>query len=194
MNKRAFIIILFVFISFAAMLSAQAEQSARQKELDKQMQSMHELLDKFDKVTPEQQLAAKKQRVQLHEDYQRNFALWRSQNIHSYSMTVEIRCFCDNKGPIVVKVRNGNIVAARYARLDAAEEYGAAKLQDSRTIDAYFSQLQQSINHFGAHSVLKVEYDSRYGFPSYMYFDIREANDAGKTIRINDFELVKDTH
>lgn len=93
---------------------------------------------------------------------------WKKQGITDYEFTSQISCFCqsDYTLPKAILVKNDEIQSINgiaYANL----EY-----ENHMTIDELFDYIEDRQNKNPV--IENLEFDSVYGFPSYIYFDISE--------------------
>ena len=93
---------------------------------------------------------------------------WKKQGITDYEFTSQISCFCQSdytlpKAIVVKKDKIQSINGVAYANL----EY-----ENHMTIDELFDYIEDRQNKNPV--IENLEFDSVYGFPSYIYFDISE--------------------
>ena len=93
---------------------------------------------------------------------------WKKQGITDYEFTSQISCFCQSdytlpKAILVKKDKIQSINGVAYADL----EY-----ENHMTIDELFDYIEDRQNKNPV--IENLEFDSVYGFPSYIYFDISE--------------------
>ena len=98
---------------------------------------------------------------------------WRRAGIHNYRFQIERLCFCAERGPVVLFVRNGRPVAA------------PATLRDVATVRRLHRRVQRAID--GKVPALSVRYDRR-GIPRDIAIDnIERAVDDEITYRVGFF-------
>ena len=99
-------------------------------------------------------------------------ARWQAAGIDDYEYSYQRVCEChpDIPADTIITVRDGTVVAVRYAREDyvADVELAADRVRWFRTIEDLF-WLVESAESQGA--LLRVAYDPRYGFPAAIYVD-----------------------
>ena len=110
--------------------------------------------------------------VALSQDLDEGLARWRAAGIHDYEYSYQRVCEChpDIPADTIVTVRDGTVVAVRYAREDYAAdvELAADRVRWFRTIDDLFGLVESAESQ---NAVLRVTYDPRYGFPTAIYVD-----------------------
>ena len=93
---------------------------------------------------------------------------WVASNIKNYDYTLQITCFCIREYtlPKRIEVRGNNIVSVEDKPFENEDN------SPYRTIDGFFEYIleQQQLNP----AEEKIEYDTEFGFPSYIFFDISE--------------------
>jgi len=111
---------------------------------------------------------------------------WQRLGIGNYTFVYRRSCFCPPEliQPWRITVRNGQV----FSVLSVAE----GKPPESTgftfpTIDEIFGQLEAFTEHRNAE--LEVRYDSRYHFPIDARGDIKNAQDAGFTIEVTEFQV-----
>ena len=93
---------------------------------------------------------------------------WKKQGIIDYEFTSQISCFCqtDYTLPKTIVVKSNEILSVNG--VDCADlEY-----ETHKTIDEFFDYIKERQNQNPV--IENLEFDSIYGFPSYIYFDISE--------------------
>jgi hypothetical protein len=93
---------------------------------------------------------------------------WKKQGIIDYEFTSQISCFCqtDYTLPKTIVVKSNEILSVNG--VDCADlEY-----ETHKTIDEFFDYIEERQNQNPV--IENLEFDSIYGFPSYIYFDISE--------------------
>jgi hypothetical protein len=96
-----------------------------------------------------------------------NRDLWNESGISTYTYTYTRSCFCLPQEDIVVVVKAGNISEAFYT--PSGTYLSGDELAQLYTIKELFDLVQEAINSNVA--VLKVTYNSTYGFPEAIYID-----------------------
>ena len=93
---------------------------------------------------------------------------WKKQGITDYEFTSQISCFCqsDYTLPKAIVVKNDEIQSINGVAF-ANLEY-----ENHMTIDELFDYIEDRQNKNPV--IENLEFDSVYGFPSYIYFDISE--------------------
>ena len=93
---------------------------------------------------------------------------WKSLGILDYDYTLQITCFClvEYTQPKRIVVRNNAVVSVEGVPYEEIND------TSFRTIDGFFEYIeeQRKLNP----KVEEIEYDSKYGFPTYIFFDISE--------------------
>ena len=93
---------------------------------------------------------------------------WKKQGIIDYEFTSQISCFCqsDYTLPKAILVKNDEIQSINGVA------YANLEYENHMTIDELFDYIE---DHQNKNPVIEnLEFDSVYGFPSYIYFDISE--------------------
>ena len=93
---------------------------------------------------------------------------WKKQGIIDYEFTSQISCFCqsDYTLPKAISVKNDEIQSINGVA------YANLEYENHMTIDELFDYIE---DHQNKNPVIEnLEFDSVYGFPSYIYFDISE--------------------
>ena len=93
---------------------------------------------------------------------------WKKQGITDYEFTSQISCFCqsDYTLPKAVVVKNDEIQSINGVA------YANLEYENHMTIDELFDYIEDRQNKNPV--IENLEFDSVYGFPSYIYFDISE--------------------
>ena len=106
------------------------------------------------------------------QDLDASRAVWRAANISNYEYSYQRVCEChpEESADTIVTVRDGVVVAVRYARPGYDEQVALEpeKLAWYRTIDDLFS-LVATANASAA--TVRVSYDPQHGFPESIYID-----------------------
>lgn len=128
-----------------------------------------------------------------HEDVQRelnqNRRQWEAQGIDEYRYAARRACYCGQEavGPVVVEVRNDEIVARTYQETDESVSSTYSGLWP--TMDGVFDIVQDAIDR-DAHQ-LRVEYHPERGFPTMISIDYMEyAIDEELGFIVEEFELL----
>ena len=93
---------------------------------------------------------------------------WKKQGITDYEFTSQISCFCqsDYTLPKAIVVKNHEIQSINGVA------YANLEYENHMTIDELFDYIEDCQNKNPV--IENLEFDSVYGFPSYIYFDISE--------------------
>ncbi len=93
---------------------------------------------------------------------------WQKQAIDDYSFTLKITCFCvyEYTLPKTVLVRNNAVVSVDGIAIEELND------TSHRTFDGFFKYIRERQSENPV--VEKLKFDSKYGFPTYIYFDISE--------------------
>ncbi|MFN6572245.1 hypothetical protein A6770_13755 [Nostoc minutum NIES-26] len=97
-----------------------------------------------------------------------NRNLWNQQNIYNYQYTLSNGCFCipEARGPVVIKVRNGQTISITLADGQPANpEF----FQKYNTIPKLFDVIQDAIERKA--SSLNVQYNHKLGYPMQINID-----------------------
>ena len=126
-------------------------------------------------------------------EFDKNLTKWNDANISHYRFQVGVSCFCPfgNKMPIMIEVKNGNVVSLIDVTGNAIVESDPIRemLNQYQTIDRLFISLEQSIKEA---EEIQVDYDEMYGFPSSIAIDyITEAADDEIWVDVSNFEILK---
>lgn len=116
-----------------------------------------------------------------------NQARWSAAQLAHYRYTFEASCFCppDFVRPIVIEVRQGALVAARYR--DDGTPVRPEIVAEYATIDQLFTLLQNAYGQRG--SRLSVQYDQELGYPTSAGIDyIPDAVDDEFAFTVDSFE------
>ena len=118
-----------------------------------------------------------------------NRRFWNQQNISNYDYTLSNSCFCigDARGPVVIKVRNGQTSSiTSVATGKDVKEY----FQNYNTIPKLFDVIQDGINR-KAFS-LNVRYNARFGYPTQIDIDYNsQIADEERYLTIENFKVIK---
>jgi hypothetical protein len=120
---------------------------------------------------------------------------WTAFGISDYEITVaDENCFClygPYYGPNRVTVRDGKIsrVIYRGERRDGFRRGDNLTREKAlkHTLDEVFDRLERTIRHMTANTILTVEYDSEYGFPTLIDFDRPDWEDEQRRLVVSDF-------
>ena len=96
------------------------------------------------------------------------FQKWKNQKIVDYEFTLTVNCFCtiETRGPHAIVVKGGKIQSVNGENYDAVKHYAA------KTIDQLFELISVNLERKPFSKTL--EYDTKYHFPSSIYFDISQ--------------------
>ncbi|MEH2118832.1 DUF6174 domain-containing protein [Nostoc sp.] len=127
-------------------------------------------------------------RSQRRLDFNRYF--WNRQKISNYDYTLSNSCFCiaDARGPVVIKVRNGQTISV--TSVATGKPVNPEFFQSYNTIPKLFDVIQDAINR-KAFS-LNVRYNPQYGFPIQIDIDYNsQIADEEKYLTIENFKVIK---
>ncbi|HEX5871519.1 MAG TPA: DUF6174 domain-containing protein [Longimicrobium sp.] len=105
---------------------------------------------------------------------------WEGQGIDDYRYVYDAVCFCAERGPVQVTVRDGRVVEVANADPNARVAGGATR--QVLTVDELFDRIEEAEAN-GTYT--KVEYHPRLGYPTSAEIGTL-ANDAGTLYRITD--------
>ena len=96
------------------------------------------------------------------------FQKWKNLNISNYEFTLTVNCFCttETRGPHAIVVKGNKIQSVN------GEQYDPLKHVSVKTIDELFEVIRVNLERKPFSKTL--EYDSRYHFPSSIFFDISQ--------------------
>ena len=102
------------------------------------------------------------------DEAQLNEQKWKKQGITDYEFTSQISCFCqtDYTLPKAIVVKNNQIQSVNGIA------YADLEYEIHMTFDEFFDYIEDRQNQNPI--IENLEFDSIYGFPSYIYFDISE--------------------
>ena len=99
-------------------------------------------------------------------------ALWSNAAIADYEYSYQRACEChpDNLADTIVTVRDGAVVAVRYARDDYIEDIPVApdRIAWFRTIEDLFALVDSATS---AEAIVRVSFDAERGYPATVYVD-----------------------
>ncbi|MEH1832373.1 MAG: DUF6174 domain-containing protein [Nostoc sp.] len=127
-------------------------------------------------------------RLQKRLEFNRSF--WNRRNISNYEYTLSNSCFCieDARGPVVIKVRNGQTISV--TSVATGKPVNPDFFQSYNTIPKLFDVIQDAINR-KAFS-LNVEYNARFGYPTKINIDYNsQIADEEKYLTIENFKVIK---
>ncbi|MEH2339254.1 DUF6174 domain-containing protein [Nostoc sp.] len=127
-------------------------------------------------------------RSQKRLEFNRRF--WSGQNISNYDYTLSNSCFCiaDARGPVVIKVRNGQTTSV--TSVATGKPVNPEFFQNYNTIPKLFDVIQDAIKR-KAFS-LNVEYSARFGYPTKINIDYNsQIADEEKYLTIENFKVIK---
>jgi hypothetical protein len=135
-------------------------------------------------------------RERLHE-LAENKARWGSYAVQSYVMTLSQSCFCFSVpafGPNRIVVKNGRVVSVTYQGARSRGYQRGDWLTGDQsalrsTVEELFQSLEVAITRMTSNTDLRVQYDSHYGFPSYISFDRPDMEDEEYTLTLTDFHV-----
>jgi hypothetical protein len=107
--------------------------------------------------------------------------LWERQGLDDYRYTYSVVCFCPQRGPVQVTVRDRRIAEVRNNTQSNERVAGDAQLQ-VLTVDELFDRIEEAQAN-GTYT--KVEYHPRLGYPLSAEIGTL-ANDAGTQYLISD--------
>lgn len=96
---------------------------------------------------------------------ERQQEIWASQNITNYQFQLRISCFCPGLNGAVVTVQDDDIQSVTNSETGEPLEESWYQL----TLEDVFSKITDAQQN--EYDVLKVEYDSEYGFPESIFID-----------------------
>jgi hypothetical protein len=105
---------------------------------------------------------------------------WEGQGIDDYRYVYSVVCFCPERGPVQVTVRNGEVASVSSVDPNARTS-GGAQLQ-VLTVDGVFDRIEEAEE---AGTYTSVEYDPQLGYPTSAEIGTL-ANDAGVRYLITD--------
>jgi hypothetical protein len=122
--------------------------------------------------------------------FEKNLALWESQNIQHYRFHLEIGCNCPWRSmmPLSIEVKNGGIASMVASNGEDITPF-LETFRNHGTIDSLFDLLD------GATSTrvyrLEVQYDSTHGFPANIVYDpYKMITDDAMGYRVTNFEVL----
>jgi len=103
------------------------------------------------------------------DDLSSNQSKWNRQNISNYEYTLTINCYCPQErvGPHLIKVINDKIVSVNNL------PYDPGKTGELMSIDDLFTFVSTGIERNPYKK--KIEYNSIFGYPQYVFFDFVKA-------------------
>lgn len=107
-------------------------------------------------------------------------ALWERQGIDDYSYTYSRVCFCPDRGPVRVMVRDGRV--AGVERPASAERVAGDAQLEVLTVDELFDRIEEAQ---ASGTYTRVEYHPSLGYPTSAEIGTL-ANDAGTQYLISD--------
>ncbi|MEH2374708.1 DUF6174 domain-containing protein [Nostoc sp.] len=127
-------------------------------------------------------------RLEKRLEFNRRF--WNRQNISNYDYTLSNSCFCiaDARGPVVIKVRNGQTTS--ITSVATGKPVNPEFFQNYNTIPKLFDVIQDAINR-QAFS-LNVRYSARFGYPTQIDIDYNsQIADEEKYLTIEKFQEIQ---
>lgn len=119
-----------------------------------------------------------------------NRRFWNQQNIYNYSYELSNSCFCigDARGPVVIKVRNGQTTS--ITSVATGKPVNPEYFQNYNTIPKLFDVIQDAIKR-KAFS-LNVRYNARLGYPTQIDIDYNsQIADEERYLTIENFKVIK---
>ena len=101
-----------------------------------------------------------------------NYKLWLGHKIESYSIIFRLSCFCipEVTSPARVEVeQSGNVQVTRATYIENGKPVPQEYLDSFLSIEETFELIDKAIKEKS--EVIKVSYDSRYGFPTEVFID-----------------------
>ena len=96
------------------------------------------------------------------------YSIWEENKFEDYDFTLQISCFCiiEYTMPKRIEVRDNKVVSVEGTPFEDLNDISY------RTIDGFFEYIEEKrkLNPI----IEEIKYDSIYGFPTYIYFDISE--------------------
>jgi hypothetical protein len=111
--------------------------------------------------------------------------LWERQGIDDYRYTYSVVCFCPERGPVRVTVRDGRVAEVQAADPNARVA-GGAQLQ-VLTVDEVFDRIEEAEANG---TFTKIEYHPSLGYPTSAEIGTL-ANDAGTVYMISELEPLR---
>ncbi|MEH2416560.1 DUF6174 domain-containing protein [Nostoc sp.] len=127
-------------------------------------------------------------RLEKRLEFNRRF--WNQQNISNYDYELSNSCFCipDARGPVVIKVRNGQ--TSSITSVATGKAVNPQLFQNYNTIPKLFNVIQDAINR-KAFS-LNVRYSAKFGYPTQIDIDYNsQIADEEKYLTIENFKEIK---
>ena len=145
----------------------------------------------------EQELAKRPHQKQ---ELARNRSLWAASHIHNYRYTVSSRGgWGIGTGTILVTVRTGAVSSVEYSRrpygrvredlIAKPPKHDNSTETPYDTVPAMFDIIEHALSDPSI--LITVSYDSRYGFPTYIWTDMLGASDASGSTNIQAFEVLQ---
>ncbi len=122
-------------------------------------------------------------------EIERNKQKWQSAGISHYRYKLFVGCFCTvtEDMPLLVEVRDGQIVSMEYQSGKEIEAASREVFDRYATIERIFSELETNIA--GKADEFSATYDPTYGFPTKLDVDfIKKAIDDELTLMVSGFE------
>ena len=94
-----------------------------------------------------------------------SYKLWESAEIKSYSFDLMVSCYCKIQEPYQIRVVNGKV-----EQIKGNEAWGSEGIPT--TVDALFDTILKKLKQ--SPFQYKLEFDSEYGYPTDVYFDMVE--------------------
>lgn len=112
--------------------------------------------------------------------------LWERQGLDDYRYTYSVVCFCPERGPVRVTVRDGRVAEVQPAADPNARVAGGAQLQ-VLTVDEVFDRIEEAEANG---TFTKIEYHPSLGYPTSAEIGTL-ANDAGTVYQISELEPLR---
>lgn len=122
-------------------------------------------------------------------EIERNREKWQEAGISHYRYNLFVGCFCvfNEDMPLVIEVRNGEVVSMEYQSGNEIDASNRELFEKYATVERIFSELETDLN--GEADEVLVKYDSTYGFPTEANIDvIKEAVDDELMLTVSNFE------
>ncbi len=120
-------------------------------------------------------------------EIQQNQQKWQAARISHYRYNLFVGCFCTASEPMVVEVRDGQVVSMEYQSGKEIDASSRGLFEKYATIDRIFSELQTNIA--GKADEYTATYDPTYGFPTKINVDfIKQAMDDELALTVSNFE------
>ena len=118
-------------------------------------------------------------------------SLWTKADIHNYTFVMKRSCFCPIEENTQILVSDDILIEAKY--IPSNKLYNKEQLSYQRTINQYFSLIQEAIDK----NVYKltVEYNETYGYPEEIFIDRnKQIEDEEISYSITHFSSVSESN